>query len=165
VSDAIVEKGKVVSLSYHLKDQDDELYEYRDVPAAYIHGVGSGLFPRIEQALEGHRAGDRVTVVLTPEDGFGERDPTLTFSDDLENVPEEFRRIGAEVEMRNDRGEARPFHVTRIEDGRLTLDGNHPLAGQTVNFEITITAIRDATDAELRTGSPDAAPAGGLLKL
>jgi len=165
VSDATVEKGKVVSLSYSLKDQNGELYEYRDVPEAYVHGAGSELFPRLEQALAGHRKGDRVTVALRPEDGFGERDPDLTFTDDLANVPEEFRRIGAEVEMRSDHGESRLFYVTRIENGRLTVDGNHPLAGQAVTFEVTINGIRDATEAELRNGRPDAAPAGGLLKL
>lgn len=161
MADPIVEKGKVVSLIYALKNEAGELVEYRDIPVAYLHGSGSELFPRIEQALAGHKVGDRVSVTLPPEDGFGEPDPALIYTDDLENVPPPFRHLGAEVEMRNELGESRVFVVTRIADGKLTADGNHPLAGQTVQFEVTITDIRDATEAELRDGVPHGPPGGG----
>ena len=161
MAEAVVEPGKVVSLIYALRDQAGNLVEYRDIPVAYLHGAGSDLFPRIEQALAGRKVGDRVSITLPPEDGFGQPDPSLTYTDDLENVPPQFRHIGAEVEMRNERGESRIFTVTRIADGKLTADGNHPLAGQTVQFEVTITDIRDATEAELRDGVPHGPPGGG----
>ncbi len=154
----IVENDKIVSLTYVLRNQHDEIREYCDLPVAYLHGSGSELFPKIEQALEGHTIGDRVTVELTPEDGFGEHDPRLTFTDDIEKVPPEIRHIGAELEAQNDKGETRLFYVTKIEDGKLTVDCNHPLAGQTTRFEVTITDIRDPTMAELQNGKPQGGP-------
>jgi FKBP-type peptidyl-prolyl cis-trans isomerase SlyD len=89
---------------------------------------------------------------LTPEEGFGPHDESLTYTDDLDNVPPEFRRIGAEVEMMNDQGDARKFIVTRIEDGRLTVDGNHPLAGKLITFNIKIVGIRPASEEEIANG-------------
>jgi len=163
VSEQIVESGKVVSLIYRLHDQNDELFEYRDLPVAYLHGTGSDLFPKIEQALEGHVVGDRIAVSLAPEEGFGDHDPNLTFTDDVENVPPEVRRIGAEVVAENEKGEQRVFYVTKIADGKLTVDCNHPLAGQTVRFQVSITDIRDATEAELKDGKPQDDAAGGPL--
>ena len=82
---------------------------------------------------------------MSPESGFGARDPALTFTDDIENVPPEFRRLGAEVEMQNESGETKTFYVTKIEDGRLTVDGNHPLAGKTLKVQVKILEVRDAT--------------------
>jgi FKBP-type peptidyl-prolyl cis-trans isomerase SlyD len=98
--------------------------------------------------------GDVVDVSLTPEEGFGAHDESLTYTDDIENVPPEFRRVGAEVEMMNDQGDARKFLVTRIEDGKLTVDGNHPMAGKIITFHIKVVDIRDATDEEISNGVP-----------
>ncbi|HEC12277.1 MAG TPA: peptidylprolyl isomerase, partial [Acidiferrobacteraceae bacterium] len=128
MSESIVEKGKVISLAYRITDENGELFEYRDIPVSYLHGSGSDLFPLIEQALEGKKVGDHVPVTLPPEDGFGRRDPKLTFTDDIKNVPPQFHRIGAEAEMKNDRGETRTFYVSKIEGDKLTVDGNHALA-------------------------------------
>jgi FKBP-type peptidyl-prolyl cis-trans isomerase SlyD len=117
-----------------------------------VHGGKHDLFEKIEQELEGCVENDVVQVKLTPEEGFGPYDPALTYIDDLENVPAEFRRIGAEVEMMNDQGESRKFKVTRIEDGKLTVDGNHPMAGKNIIFNIKVVGIRDATPDELSNG-------------
>jgi FKBP-type peptidyl-prolyl cis-trans isomerase SlyD len=154
VSQAVVSRNKVVSVTYTLRNQQGELYEQRDLPVAYLHGSGADLFPEIERALHGKPVGARVSVTLGPEQAFGAHDPKLTFTDDVENVPPELRRIGAEFEAENAKGEARVFTVTRIDNGRLTVDANHPLAGQTVTFEVTVAAIRDATPDEIRTGRP-----------
>ncbi len=104
-----------------------------DLPIAYVHGANGPLFEKIEQALEGRQAGDKVEVLPPPQDGFGEHKPELTFTDDIGNVPPEHRRLGSEVLFENERGEQMQFRVTRIEDGRLTVDANHPLAGQTAD--------------------------------
>jgi FKBP-type peptidyl-prolyl cis-trans isomerase SlyD len=117
------------------------------------------MFPKIETALEGKRTGDEVAVTLTPAEGFGELDPDLSFTDDLENIPTEYRYVGARPEFTNDQGDKMEFVVTKIEDGQLTLDGNHPYAGKTITFHIKIDAIRDATEQELDTGfSPPPGP-------
>lgn len=154
MSAPIVDSGKVVSITYVLRDARDEIAEVNDLPVAYLHGSGAELFPRIEQALEGHAVGDQVIVELPPEHGFGEHDPGLTFSDEIENVPPDVRFVGAEFELENYKGERRKFRVTRIADGMLTVDCNHPFAGQTVKFIVKVAAIRDATPEELRAGVP-----------
>lgn len=151
---ASVAKNKVVSLTYVLRNQKGDIFEYRDLPVAYVHGSGADLFPKIEQALEGRNVGDRVTVTLTPADAFGDRDPKLTFTDDLENAPPELRRVGAEFEAQNAKGESIVLTVTHIENGKITVDANHPLAGQTITFEVTVQDIRNATPEEIRNGRP-----------
>jgi FKBP-type peptidyl-prolyl cis-trans isomerase SlyD len=153
----LVTKDKIVSLTYTLRDGHGEIFEHTDVPISYLHGSGEGLFEKIESALEGLEVGDSIDVELSPGEGFGEHDPALTFTDDIAHVPPEYRHIGAEVEAENERGEAVRFVVTAIADGKLTVDANHPLAGQTVRFAVTVQAIRDATPEERRLGQPAAA--------
>jgi FKBP-type peptidyl-prolyl cis-trans isomerase SlyD len=93
-----------------------------------------------------------VNVSLSPEEGFGPHLPELTFTDDISNVPSQFQNIGAEVEFQNDRGESKIFRVTEITDGKLTVDGNHPFAGKTITYNITVRDVRDATADELKHG-------------
>lgn len=145
-------KDKYVELTYAILNEQGEIKERVDIPVKYIHGRNSGLFPKIEAALEGHTTGDRVEVSLTEQEGFGPSDPNLVFTDDIANVPPDFHRVGAEVQMQNDRGEAKQFVVTKIENGKLTVDGNHPLAGQTIKFVVTVGDVRDASDDELKFG-------------
>ncbi|BAV35063.1 peptidylprolyl isomerase [Sulfuricaulis limicola] len=151
---AVVAKNKVISLIYVVRNEKGEIFEYRDLPVSYVHGSGTDLFPKIEQALEGRAVGDRVAVQLTPADAFGDRDPKLTFTDDIENAPPELRRVGAEFEAQNAKGESIMLTVTRIEGDRITVDANHPLAGQNISFEVTVQDIRDATPEEIRDGRP-----------
>ena len=140
MTDSIVTKNKVVSLIYAIRNQKGDLFEYRDLPVSYVHGSGADLFPKIEEALDGH--------------AFGEHDPKLTFTDDIENAPPELRRIGAEFEAQNAKGESIMLTVTHIEGDKITVDANHPLAGQTITFEVTVQDIRDATPEEIRDGRP-----------
>jgi FKBP-type peptidyl-prolyl cis-trans isomerase SlyD len=158
MSKPTVARNKVVSLTYVLRNQAGDIFEYRDLPVAYVHGAGSELFPRIEQALEGRTMGERVEVKLAPAEAFGMPDPKLAFTDDLENVPTELRRLGLEFEAQNAKGETIMFRVTQINGDKLTVDANHPLAGQTVTFEVTVADIRDATAEELKTGRPLGGP-------
>lgn len=147
-----ISKNKFVSLTYTITDEDDNILERIDMPIQYIQGVRSQVIKKIEQSLEGHQVGDLVHVSLSPEEGFGPHLPELTFSDDIENVPPQFHNIGAEVEFQNDHGESKMFRVTNIEDGKLTVDGNHPFAGKTVTYNITVKEVRDATANELKNG-------------
>lgn len=151
---AVVAKNKVVSLIYVVRNEKGEIFEYRDLPVSYVHGSGADLFPKIEQALEGRTVGERVSVQLTPADAFGDRDHKLTFTDDIENAPPELRRLGAEFEAQNAKGESIMLTITRIEGDKITVDANHPLAGQTISFEVTVQDIRDATPEEIRNGRP-----------
>lgn len=152
MTEQFVGQHKVVSFTYSIIDGSGEVIEQSDIPISYVHGGRHDLFEKVEEALEGSVVGDTVEVELMPEEGFGEHDPGLTYTDDIENVPPEFRHLGAEVEMMNDQGDSRKFVVTHIGDGKLTVDGNHPLAGKTITFHIRVTAIRDATPEEVATG-------------
>ena len=151
---SVVTKKKVISLIYAVRNQKGELFEYRDLPVMYVHGSGVDLFPKIEEALEGRAIGDRVVVQLSPADAFGEHDPKLTFTDDIDNAPPELRHVGAEFEAQNATGESIVLVVTRVEADKITVDANHPLAGQTIAFEVTVRDIRDATPEEIRNGRP-----------
>ena len=152
MADQFVDQNKVVTFVYTIVDVAGTLLEQSDLPISYVHGGKHDLFEKVEQALDGALVNDTVEVTLTPEEGFGVHDPELTYTDDIENVPDEFRSIGAEVEMRNDQGDSKKFTVTRIEDGKLTVDGNHPMAGKTIVFRIKVTDIRDATPEEQANG-------------
>ena len=158
---SVVTKNRVVSLIYAVRNQKGELFEYRDLPVSYVHGSGVDLFPKIEAALEGRAIGDRVVVELSPADAFGEHDPKLTFTDDIDNAPPELRHVGAEFEAQSAKGESIVLVVTRVEADKITVDANHPLAGQTITFEVTVQDIREATPEEIRNGRPG----GDLPKL
>ncbi len=144
-------------VSLHLsssEDQDGNLLEQQrcaDELCAWRRSrdVDSG-----RTALEGRGVGDTVEVTLRPEQGFGPHDPDLTFTDDIDNVPPEYRHLGAEVEFQGENGETRKFIVSRIEDGKLTVDCNHPFAGKTLVFTVNVIAVRDATPDEIVKGAP-----------
>ena len=148
----IITKNKFVSLTYTITDDQDNILERIDMPIQYIQGAKSEVIEKIEIALAGHSVGDLVHVPLTPEEGFGAHQPELTFSDDISNVPPQFHSIGAEVEFQNDNGESKVFRVSDIADGKLTVDGNHPFAGKTIIYNITVKEVRDATTSELKNG-------------
>ena len=150
-----VDHGKFVSLAYSITDEKGNVLEQSDLPVSYVYGGETELVGGVDDAILGKGEGDKVEVTLPPEKAFGEHDPDLTFTDKIANVPPEFRRLGAEVEMRNDAGEARTFYVTRIEDDELTVDGNHPMAGKTITVHIKILEVRDATADDVKNPGID----------
>ncbi len=152
MTELFVGPNKVVSFTYSIVDESGAVIEQSDLPISYVHGGPHDLFEKVEQGLEGSVVGDTIEVELSPEEGFGEHDPDLTYTDEMDNVPLEFRHVGAEVEMMNDQGETRNFIVTHIGNGKLTVDGNHPMAGKTIVFHIRVTAIREATPDEMANG-------------
>jgi FKBP-type peptidyl-prolyl cis-trans isomerase SlyD len=152
MSAPVVSKHQVVAITYSIIDETGVILEQSDIPVYYVHGGPNDMFKAVEAGLDGCGLGDSVEVVLAPEQAFGYHDPNLTFTDDIENVPPEFRRVGAEVQMQNERGETRSFFVSKIENGKLTVDGNHPFAGKTLTYALTVADIREATEDEKRNG-------------
>ncbi len=150
-----IQPGKFVSLTYTIRDQNGEILEQNDIPVNYVHGGPQVLIGGMESAVANKSEGDIVELRVPPDKGFGDHDPNLTFIDDMDNVPLEFRHVGAEVQMQNEAGEIKTFRVSRIRNGKLTLDGNHPLAGKTLQVRVKIHEIRDATplDYEQAGGS------------
>jgi FKBP-type peptidyl-prolyl cis-trans isomerase SlyD len=145
MSQEIIKHGKFVSLIYSICDLEGNVLEQSDLPVNYIHGGETQLVGGMDSVVAGKEAGDEVSITVAPEQGFGDHDPKLTFTDDIENVPPQFRHLGAEVQMQNEAGEVKSFFVTKIENDKLTVDGNHPLAGKTLKVNVKILEVRDAT--------------------
>jgi FKBP-type peptidyl-prolyl cis-trans isomerase SlyD len=154
MSNDTVRPGKVVFMTYSVLAEDGRVMGQQDMPTGYVHGANSGLFPEIERGLEGHAEGDKVEVALTPEHAFGHPDPSLIVVEDIDSVPPQIRYVGAEAELQNDKGESLTFRVVAIADGKITLDGNHPLAGKDSRCVVTIVSVRDASPEEMRSGFP-----------
>ncbi len=154
MSRARVSRHKVVYLTYEIRDHAGTILERSDIPIGYVHGASSPLFSKIEDRLAGRAVGDTVEVTLDPDEGFGAHKPELTYTDDIENVPPEYRHVGAEATFANESGETITMVVTQVRDGKLTLDGNHPFAGKTVHYRVTVSGIRDATESEIAAGAP-----------
>ncbi len=164
MSDEVISTGKAVHFVYSITTTaDGDVLEQSDVPIGYVHGGYSELIDKVEAALEGCKIGDTVDVPLSESESLWAYDPSLTYTDDLENVPEQFRHIGARVEMANESGETRTFFVTEIKDGKLTVDGNHPLAGKAITFHVEVKSIRDASAQEIKSGKPDDSTPEGIL--
>jgi len=145
--------NKFVELTYRIIDQSNgEVIEQVEEPLGYVQGDNSLLFNQVTKELEGKCVGDEVEILLKAEDAFGKKADELIFTDDINNVPMEYRFIGASVTMQNDKGGTKDFIVSSIEDGKLTIDGNHPLAGKDIVFYVEILSIREATADEIIEG-------------
>lgn len=152
-SSEAIREGKFVELTYKVTDRKTgHVLTSVEFPLGYVHGHNEILSPAVHMALEGKRAGDVIEVPIDGNRIFGPRDESLVFTDLLENVPEEYRRVGMSILMENERGETRTFLVTRIDDRTLTVDGNNPLCGREVLFTLEVLSVRDATDEELTAG-------------
>jgi FKBP-type peptidyl-prolyl cis-trans isomerase SlyD len=147
-----VAHNTVVSLNYELYDADGALIEKAQEPLVYLHGGYSGIFPLVEQALEGKAVGEACQVRLTPADAFGEYDAELVRVEARDQFPAEVN-VGMQFQGESStEGEVIVYTVTDIADGKVVVDGNHPLAGQTLNFECIVAAVRVATEEELSHG-------------
>jgi FKBP-type peptidyl-prolyl cis-trans isomerase SlyD len=145
-----VEKDSVVSIHYTLRDESGEVIDSSRgrEPLEYVHGAGH-LIPGMEKALEGRKAGEEVSVVVEPEDAYGERDESLVYK-----VPrEQFQGVGeVQVGMTfqvNAGDEPLLMNVAGVEEDNITLDGNHPLADMRLSFDVSIVDVREATQEEL----------------
>ncbi len=119
--------NKMVSIAYTIRDRSGHIVEYSGFPVSYVHGDNdSPLFPQIASALEGLSTGETAEVFLTAKQAFGPHDPGLTFSDDIDNAPEELRYVGAELDAENERGEPMHFRVVRVEGDQITVDSERP---------------------------------------
>ena len=145
--------NKFVELTYRIIDQTNgEVIEQVEEPLGYVQGDNTLLFNQVTKELEGKSVGDEVEILLKAEDAFGPKLEELIFTDEINNVPAEYRFIGAAVTMQNDKGGTKDFIVSSIEDGKLTIDGNHPLAGKDIIFYVEVLSVRDATADEIIEG-------------
>jgi len=144
-----VENGKVVTIRYRLV-VDGEVADEGEL--SYLHGHGQ-LIPGLEEALEGHEKGDVVKVTLPPEKAYGQPDPEGVQVVDRSAFPEGSRiEVGEQYLAQDASGAQMPFTITKVEGDQVTIDFNHPLAGKTLEFEVEILEVRDATPEELAHG-------------
>lgn len=145
--------GSVVLFDYTLTDDDKDVIDSSKDggPLAYLHGEGQ-IVKGLEKVMEGKKAGDSFSVTVSPEEGYGLPDPAkvATVTTDQIEGGEELEE-GMQLEASNEAGE-QIVVVTKIEGNKVTLDGNHPLAGMTLHFDITIREVRAATPEEIAHG-------------
>jgi FKBP-type peptidyl-prolyl cis-trans isomerase SlyD len=147
-----IESRKVAIIDYTLTDSDGtELDSSKeDGPLSYLHGFGN-IVPGLESALEGKQVGDHLKVEVAPDDGYGERDETLVQSIPRSRFPGAGVEVGAQFHAESD-GHTHVVTVIQVDDESITIDANHPLAGETLHFDVTVTGVRDATEDEIAHG-------------
>jgi FKBP-type peptidyl-prolyl cis-trans isomerase SlyD len=143
-------KNSVVTLNYTVTDPDGAVIDDGNQPLVYLHGGYDGLFLRLEEALHGKAIGDTLKIKLQPPDAFGDYDEGLVAVEDADLFPENIA-VGMAFERVSDDGEV-IYRITDIADGKVVVDGNHPLAGVALIFDMTVTEVRPATDEEIAHG-------------
>ena len=148
-----IDRGTVVTLSYELHNADGEALEDADARMAYLHGGFGGIFPKVEEALNGKEVGHELAVTLEPDDAFGEYDADLLRVEPRDRFPETLE-VGMQFEgVPGDREEeARIYTITDITDDTVVVDANHPLAGERLWFKCAVQDVRKATREELQHG-------------
>lgn len=148
-----VAQHKVVTIEYTLTDDQGSVIDSSKGgdPLAYIHGMNN-IIPGLENALTGKQAGDSLQVKVAPSEGYGERDDAMQ-----QEVPREMFESAQDIQvgMQFHASDGERMHVVTVvgvTDSHITVDGNHPLAGQNLNFDVTIVEVRDASAEELDHG-------------
>ncbi len=150
-----IQDGKLVELTYTITDdKSGQVLTSVEFPLGYVHGHNEILAPAVHAELEGKSVGDVIEVPIDCNQLYPPRDESMVITDLIENVPEEYREVGTTVIMENDKGQTKNFIVTRIDEKTLTIDGNNPLCGRQVTFNLDIVTVRDATEEEKEEGGP-----------
>jgi len=148
-----IRRGTVVTIAYELRDADGEPVDDPGTELEYLHGFG-GIFPKVEQALEGKRPGEEVSLTLEPEDAFGDYDAELLRVEPRDRFPETLE-VGMRFEGvpgERDSMDALIYTVTDIAADKVVVDGNHPLAGERLWFKCRVERLRAATEEEVAHG-------------
>jgi FKBP-type peptidyl-prolyl cis-trans isomerase SlyD len=146
-----IAKDTIVTLTFRATDARGKVLEDGKEPRAYLHGGHGNTLPGIEKALEGQEKGHAATLVLPPADAFGERDESLVTTIAKKDFPPGVK-VGGQLEGHDDQGQRQVFTVTRIKGDTVHLDGNHPLAGQTLTFSLKVIDVQPASAEEIAHG-------------
>jgi len=148
-----IAQNSVVAFHYTLTNDAGEVLDSSEgrEPLTYLHGAGN-IIPGLEKQLEGHTTGDKVQAKVSPEEGYGEVQAQL-----VQEVPRDAFQGVDNVEpgmqfQAQTQGGPLMVTVTSVEGDTVTVDGNHPLAGQPLNFDVEIAEVREATDEEVEHG-------------
>jgi FKBP-type peptidyl-prolyl cis-trans isomerase SlyD len=150
-----IAKDTVVTVNYKLSDAQNNLIEDGSQPMVYLHGGYENTLPKIEEELDGKDVGYETILQIEPDDGFGDYDPALVKVEPRNRLPEPLE-VGMQFEGMPDGAgsddEPMIFTVTDIADDKVVLDGNHPLAGIALRFELSVVDVRAASDEEITHG-------------
>lgn len=146
-----ISKDTVVTITFRATDTAGRLLEDGKEPRSYLHGGYHNTLPGIEKALEGQEAGFATTLVLPPEDAFGTRDENLATTIPKSEFPPGVK-VGGQLQGTDDQGRHQVFTVIKIKGDKVLLDGNHPLAGQTLRFALKVVDVRAASAEEVAHG-------------
>lgn len=144
---------KIVTLEYTLRNSDSELLDSSEEsgPLTYLHGA-ENIVPGLEAALAGKTVGDKLHVEVPPKLAYGERDDELVVNIPRDRLPEGEIEVGTLLRGTTDGGDTRVLTVIEVGDVNVTVDGNHPLAGESLLFDVTVISVRDATQEEIAHG-------------
>lgn len=149
-----IAKDTVVSLQYVLTDATGALLEKTEQPVTYLHGGYDGIFPLVEERLQGKDVGERCVVDMEPDDAFGEYDHDLVRVEPRSLFPQNVK-VGMQFEGGAEGADDEDYMlytVVEVNDNEVTVDGNHPLAGRALKFDCTVTDVRKATSEEIAHG-------------
>lgn len=151
----VISDETVVIFHYHLKNEaGDTLDKSGDSPMPYLHGA-QNIVPGLEKEMTGKKAGDSFSAVVPPEEGYGPR-----HEGGIQQVPREAFPADVEIEpgmpfmLQTEQGQMVTIWIVDVADDQIKFDTNHPLAGETLHFDVEIVELRDATDEELEHGHP-----------
>jgi len=151
----LIEKNQVVSMHYTLKDDEGNVIDSSDgqEPLTYLHGAGN-IIPGLEKALVGQTVGAQLNVRVEPADAYGEPSPELVQKVDIQMFEgTEDLAPGMVFEVQGgEQQQPQRILVQSVDGEEVTVDGNHPLAGVALNFNVEVVTVRDASDAELEHG-------------
>jgi len=150
----MIKQNSVVTMHYELKDAQGEILDSSEGqdPLTYLHGAGN-IIIGLEEQLAGKATGDNVSAVVGPDKGYGEPVDALiqvvpkeAFGAEIDNI-----EVGMRFQAETEQGPV-PVVVTAVDDANVTVDGNHPLAGKELHFNVTISDVRDASQEEIDHG-------------
>ncbi len=149
-----IANNTVVTIDYTLTDSSGHVLDSSEGTDgfAYLHGANN-IIPGLENALSGHKAGDTLNVSIEPEDAYGQRDEEKIISvprERFENA--DSIEVGMHFHTQSEHGDAQVVRVVDVSDEAITIDGNHPLAGATLTFDVSVKDVREATQEELDHG-------------
>jgi len=143
-----VENGKMISLEYTLKGEDKEVIESNKGgdPLVYVHGSNQ-IIPGLEKGLVGMKEGETKQIEVAPEEGYGKVDETAFLEVPRDNVPEEAQQVGAQLQTTTKDGNVLRPTVSELKEEAVVLNFNHPLAGQTLVFDVKVLDIQEGGGA------------------
>jgi len=143
---------KAITINYTLKDDEDKLIdESKDSSFVYLHGHGN-IIPGLEAALDNKTKGDSFSLVLEPKDAYGEYNEAITQTISRDAFGDEAIEVGMQFHAEGDEGQPVMITISEVNGDDITIDGNPPLAGVTLNYQVEVMDVRDASEEELSHG-------------